>query len=435
MSFQVPRREIERLTSTLDSGIVAELCAKISRGELGRDPLPHIIEATLSITGAHGAAIAMRRGNRVFCTARAGSMAPDLDSELSPDSGISGQCLRTGRALRCDDTSIDTRVDAEACRRMGLRSIAVAPIRQGTTVTGILEAFSPKPYAFSDTHMQLLVELAELTMAPQGVCRESVLLKARQKVAALARNWKIASSTAAILLFSIAWLSFRGKAPVSNSSNMLVQPLPGTVAPMPADKQPSPLPKPTPGLPAGHSRAALPHGVVMASSSAKMRSDAVSESKPRPKTALENADATMPIPNLHPAAAEKPVEEVATAPPLAAVSPGADAMLAEVLSPSSALPVHPSVKTSQGLSGGRIQRRIDPIYPPQAIRARIEGRVVVQALVTEEGNVRDVKVIDGSVLFSQAAVDAVAKWRFQPFRLNGQPIQMTTQIILNFKLP
>jgi TonB family protein len=414
--------------------MIAELRAKISSGELGRDPLPHIIEATLSITGAHGAAIAMRQGNSVFCTARAGSMAPDLGSELSPDSGISGQCLRTGRALRCDDTIIDPRVDAEASRRMGLRSIAVAPIEHGPTVSGILEAFSPKPYAFSDTHMELLVELAELVLAPQAARSESVLLKTGQKLRTAARNWKIALPTAAVLV-SIGWLSFRGKTPVSNSSNTLVQPLPGVVVSIPADEPPMALAKPEPGVRARHAKAGLARGVVMASTSEKMRSESALESKPQARAAVEDADGAIPNPNLRSPAVGNPVEEVATAPPLGAVSPQGDAMLTEVLSPSSALPARPAVRTSQGVSGGRIERRVDPIYPPQALRARIEGRVVVQALVTEDGNVRDVKVIDGNLLFSQAAKDAVARWHFQPFRLNGQPIQITTEITLTFKLP
>ena len=432
-SFQVPRREMERLTATPDSGIVAELRRKISSGELGRDPLPHIIEAALSITGAHGAAIAMRQDNSVFCTARAGSMAPDLGSELSPHSGISGQCLRTGRALRCDDTTIDPRVDAEASRRMGLRSIAVAPLGQGPTVSGILEAFSPKPYAFSDTHMELLVELADLVMAPQAARSESVLLKTRQKLAAAAKNWKIALPTAAVLVF-VGWLSFRSKAPVSNSSNALAHPARGAVASIPADEPPVALTKPAPGVRAVRPKASLPGGVVMASASEKMRGESALRSKPQ-TAALENADDSAPNPNHRSPAVGNPVEQVSTAPPLAAVSPGADAMLAEILSPSSAIPVLPSMRLSQGLSGGRIERRVDPIYPQQAIRARIEGRVVMRVLVAEDGNVRDVKVVDGSLLFNQAAKDAVAKWHFQPFRLNGQPIQMTTEIILNFKLP
>jgi hypothetical protein len=212
-------------------------------------------------------------------------------------------------------------------------------------------------------------------------------LKTGQKLRTAARKWKIVLPTAAVLV-SIGWLSFRAKTPVSNSSNTLAQPLPAVVVSIPADEPPMAVAKPEPGVRAGHAKAGLPRGVVMASTSETMRSESALESKPQARAAVEDADGAMPNPNLRSPAVGNLVEEVATAPPLGAASPQGDAMLAEVLSPSSALPARPSLRTSQGVSGGRIERRVDPIYPPQALRARIEGHVVVQALVTarREGN-------------------------------------------------
>ncbi len=87
--------------------------------------LRKIAEAALSATGADGAALALRRGGFVVCVARAGGMAPPLGARLDDTSGMSGECLREGQALRCDDTETDARVDAEACRSLGLRSVAV----------------------------------------------------------------------------------------------------------------------------------------------------------------------------------------------------------------------------------------------------------------------------------------------------------------------
>jgi TonB family protein len=128
------------------------------------ETLHRIAEAALSATSASGAALALRKGENVVCLARAGAMAPPLGAKLDDTSGISGECLRTGLALQCEDTEKDTRVDAEACRSLGLRSLAVAAIKDGEKVLGILEVFSPRPHAFTDRHMDVLRQLAELVL-------------------------------------------------------------------------------------------------------------------------------------------------------------------------------------------------------------------------------------------------------------------------------
>ena len=81
------------------------------------------------------------------------------------DSGISGECLRTGVSLRCDDASRDLHVDAEVCRQMGLQSIAVVPLRGQIGRVGVLEAFSTEAYAFTEDKMALLERLAGLAEA------------------------------------------------------------------------------------------------------------------------------------------------------------------------------------------------------------------------------------------------------------------------------
>ena len=126
--------------------------------------LRRIAEAALSATGAAGAALALRRNGAVVCLARAGEMAPPLGTRLDDSSGISGECLREGHALRCEDTETDTRVDADACRSLGLRSLAIASVREGEKVVGILEVFSPEPSTFSERHLEILRQLAELVV-------------------------------------------------------------------------------------------------------------------------------------------------------------------------------------------------------------------------------------------------------------------------------
>lgn len=77
---------------------------------------------------------------------------------------------------------------------------------------------------------------------------------------------------------------------------------------------------------------------------------------------------------------------------------------------------------------------IEPKYPPEARRGRVEGIVVVEATVTEQGTVERVKVISGHPLLAQAAVDAVQHWKYEPTYLNGQPVAVILTAKVNFSL-
>ena len=124
-----------------------------------------IAVAAHSLTGATGAAVAMPRDGAVVCVGRSGETAPELGARLNVDSGISGECLRTGVTMRCDDASRDFHVDAEVCRQLGLQSIAVVPLRGQHGRVGVLEAFSTESYAFNEASMGVLERLAGLAEA------------------------------------------------------------------------------------------------------------------------------------------------------------------------------------------------------------------------------------------------------------------------------
>ena len=110
--------------------------------------LQSIAEQALASTGATGAGIAISRGEEMMCVASAGSDAPDLGARLQIGAGFSGECVRTRKLLRCDDSEVDPRVDREACRALGIRSIVAVPILSGSAVAGLLETFSPTALAF-----------------------------------------------------------------------------------------------------------------------------------------------------------------------------------------------------------------------------------------------------------------------------------------------
>jgi periplasmic protein TonB len=77
---------------------------------------------------------------------------------------------------------------------------------------------------------------------------------------------------------------------------------------------------------------------------------------------------------------------------------------------------------------------VAPKYPPEAGRERIEGTVVLMAVIGKDGTVRDVQVESGLPLLAQAAIEAVKQWRYRPYLLNGQPVEIDSQITINFNL-
>jgi hypothetical protein len=114
------------------------------------------------ITGASGAAIALRRGehNDMLCRASAGGNAPELGALLSMEYGLSGECVRTRQILRCDDAERDARVNREVCRELGIASVVVMPIVSGEQVLGVFELLSGKARAFEERDLSALLRLS-----------------------------------------------------------------------------------------------------------------------------------------------------------------------------------------------------------------------------------------------------------------------------------
>src|SRR5262249_6624130 len=102
--------------------------------------------------------------NFMICRASSGSDAPPAGVRLQVGSGFSGECVKRGMLLRCDDAELDTRVDRESCRALGIRSIIAAPIRAGQKSIGIVEALSGKPNAFTEDGGGILQRLADMVL-------------------------------------------------------------------------------------------------------------------------------------------------------------------------------------------------------------------------------------------------------------------------------
>jgi putative methionine-R-sulfoxide reductase with GAF domain len=112
-------------------------------------------------TGATGAAIALLRGDEMVCHAASGPQAPVIGVRLDPRSGLSGACIQTRQLQQCKDTQTDVRVDAEVCRRLGLRSVVVLPLVDDDELFGICEILSPLPNAFNQFDLDILHTVAD----------------------------------------------------------------------------------------------------------------------------------------------------------------------------------------------------------------------------------------------------------------------------------
>ena len=92
-----------------------------------------------------------------------------------------------------------------------------------------------------------------------------------------------------------------------------------------------------------------------------------------------------------------------------------------------------TLKISQGVSQGLLIKRVQPKYPPSALAVHAEGAVQIEATINKEGNVVNPKVLSGNPALARSAVDAVRQWRYKPYYLDGTPVEIQTQITINFK--
>src|ERR1700752_1829059 len=92
------------------------------------------------------------------------------------------------------------------------------------------------------------------------------------------------------------------------------------------------------------------------------------------------------------------------------------------------------VRVSQGVTQGLLIRKIQPAYPPLARQARIQGSVLLQAEISKDGTIENLRLISGHPMLAPAAIEAVKQWKYRPYILNGEPVEVETQITVNFTL-
>jgi protein TonB len=89
---------------------------------------------------------------------------------------------------------------------------------------------------------------------------------------------------------------------------------------------------------------------------------------------------------------------------------------------------------SAGVAGGLLIQKTAPIYPQIAKEARVSGTVVIQAIISKTGMVENLRVVNGPTMLRQAALDAVKTWRYRPYLLSGEPVEVETTVNVAFTI-
>ena len=454
----------------LEDGLsLAELATALSAhggGALSADlaldlVLNEIVEHARLATGATAAAIALTRGDEIVCRATTGANAPDLGVRLDVDSGLSGACVKSKQWQRCDDSETDSRVDAEICRDLGVRSILVFPVVREEKLLGVFEIFSPRPNAFTDREIQTLQALSRSIV--NNVDRAADVVA--PPVPVLPSSGLVASAAAEIIhpsRLDPAKVDPVQVDPVELDPKQFDQAQPDATLPVAETatvSQPLRRDYGTAILTLAVIAVALflgwmmgyvrrPRGPVATKAKAAANATTPAVQANPPQDAASTANAAVP---------DQPTSSSAAAAPAASQQSGSQQSGASAVPLGSLVvyengkviyrtPSQDSSHSARGTSSGPVNvpprvadeylmLRVEPDYPESAREQHIEGPVVLEALVGKDGTVEKLSTVSGDSQLATAATDAVRQWRFKPFLRNGSPEEFQTRITVDFRLP
>jgi TonB family protein len=489
-SVSLSENEGSELTGGLSLSELATALSAHGGGALSADlaldlVLNEIVEHARLATGATAAAIALARGDEIVCRATTGDNAPDLGVQLDVDAGLSGACVQSKKWQRCDDTEADSRVNAEVCRSLGVRSILVFPVVREDKLLGVFEIFSPRPNAFSDREIQTLqalsrsiinnVDRAADVFAPSAPAFPSSSLDAATSAMAAGVESVDHLQIDSVGLDSVQLDPVRaGLTAVDHAEPDIPVPVADSSAGVTSDsgvrpkdhwtsvltlavialalflgwmmgyvRRPRGPLGPKPG--ASVNAAAQPAQVkpLDASSSSPSAAAAVPD-QPTPATAT-----TAPVPSQESVSQQSAPQqseskhggpqqsETGVVPGGLVVYEGGKV----IFRTSSQSPRNATDTTGQPINvpskvaDQYLDQRVEPEYPELAREQHIQGSVVLEALVGKDGTVEKLTTISGDPQLAAAATDAVRQWRFKPFYRSGSPEEFQTQITVSFRLP
>jgi protein TonB len=135
--------------------------------------------------------------------------------------------------------------------------------------------------------------------------------------------------------------------------------------------------------------------------------------------------------NQRPAA---PIESTVSEAPQVTMASNSDQALNGLI-PTTAAPPKLDIQISQGAAPLVLKKKVVPVYPKQALFSKVQGIVLMQATVNQQGRVEKMKLVSGPSILGKAAMDAVKQWQYEPAVLNGKPVSSETEITLKFVLP
>jgi TonB family protein len=391
--------------------------------------LNEIAERACDATKASGAAIALARDGEMVCRATTGGNAPDIGARLGTSHGLSGACVRTGEWQLCNETENDARLDAEVCRRLGVRSILVVPVRQTEELIGVVEIVSTQPNAFSERDIQILQTIAreisenvdsaarlqaskpeprQVTDSPASQNSEPLIAATEHGPAADKLPQRDLSTTVLLvcvilLALTLGWMVGR------------------------AEWQ-----RPT-------RKFAAPSGQAVQGQSSEVSISGSSTVTPSAAGRVENSEAPRSSPNAPTEDADVDDELVVSRNGkviFRSSSQGAKEAAATTIQPAGQPTTNPPrLRISPEIAQEYLATKVEPEYPEAARKRRIQGPVVVDAWVDKNGAVVNVTPISGSPELRTAASRAVAQWRFHPFFHDGQPEEFATRMTVVFRLP
>jgi len=468
LNFSVAPPRSEPATESFEAlpsvALLDVLREAVTSGTLSTDAILNALADTARVlSGADGTAVASRKDGVIVCQARSGEIAPDLGAPVNADSGISGECLRRGTAQICSDTLTDDRVDGEACRGLGIRSVAVLPLRGRTGIFGILEAFSARADAFEMEHidsLRALAEIAELAysreervltsvpipppmvrtqavrpaltqpaMAQPTMTRSAIVapvaatpLPQRRRLSPR-RYWILGGIAFIVLLLTAAVVRMSWRQTGAEIAESVTQPqATSATEAQPVDyRQPIVSLKPNAAISATAVDGKRNRGGVENAAEVEPLTDA---------QPLTPGNSSSGISAMHTKETAISTEDAPPPPVQIAVGNPADAA-PKLASPAATLPAFGGT-VSLGVVPASLIQQVEPSYPVQARALRLTGSVVMDAAISADGAVRNVTVVSGSPILANAATAAVKQWRYNPALLDGKPIETQKRIKIVF---
>src|SRR5215469_7572161 len=448
--------EVRTLTSTL-----AANGGGSSSKDLALDlVLNQIVEQACLATGATGAAIALLRDGEMVCRATTGRNAPDLGTRLD-NAGFSAECLRIGTLQRCDDTETDPRVDAVACRLLGVRSILVVPLWYWGEFMGIFEIFSPRPNAFGERDEQTLQALAYrivrqaktanglITGFPESTAQVPPPPPPRTPVAPVTESipiriietepnratrvvpvveltpaksaqerpdfWTvvlagfailIACAIVGLMIWRVGWTGDdvkKAAAPEKTQSALPAQ------APQPAQPPQEEI-----------LEFNGPIGAPVAQG--KSATSSREESNASPGTSAVPPAEGLAIYDRGKLIYGTPIHDADEADTPKSVPVKSHVTVRAPVSLASASTKDRFAQLSPDAADALLVNRVEPEYPDAARRAHVQGTVTVDTLVGTDGKVLEANAVKGSPQLSDAAVAAVRQWRYKAHVVDGKKL-------------